>query len=579
MLTDKSPLLLTPDRPTELYSEITLLSEQNIEHRGVPLEARDALVLDKPRSLTLPQILKRIFSYGTYTALSFTFSMGLGVIAFWGPRVAKEGDSTDILAALSLITNTKQLVSGIAITSLYAMSVLGSVKVGQLRDGGESQKAKIGVIYRNGVIWGLTLALPLSMLYYFSEEVLIAIGQPEVAAKIAQSYLRPYTPALPLLALRICAQEMLFAFEKPKVAMLLALPSLAISIGVSAGFIYGLDMGLEGLAYGFLTESALTAIALNAYILLGRGEFKDIPFLKSFIRDYGSFFKDLGGMLKVGGVIALQSTGFFFADTLVDLLAGRFGKKTLAAQNFVTQYSFILVIFILAFGQSIMQEVGRLRGGRSFEDASRYARIGFLASLSIALFPGIAVAIYPKMILDIFSSTVEPDVATMAQNLLRIAVAGRIADAGLYNLIQVSRQAGDRNIPTFAALLQTLGVGVTTGYLLGNFTDLDVYGVNIGYFGGLALSLSSLIWRWWQKTDSNNLRTEQDNLETRREQESSWFQSGYSTVSSCFSSCCNFFSQRRNTSSPLMVEVLSHDDESLQVYNREGASFSSPSNY
>ena len=535
----------------------------------------------RPQTLTFSDILKRIMGLGFTTAFSFTFSMGLGILGFWAPYVIKDEDSTDLLGALSLITNTKNLMTGLTITSLYAISVLGSPAVGQLRkhlkalqSQGElalltdinevdALRTKIGILYRNGVIWGLVISAPLSMVYYFSKAILMGIGQPEAAASIAQTYLRPYTPALMLGTVRVCAQEVLFSFGQSKVAMLLALPSLAVSMGLAATLIYGFDMGLEGLAYGFLSEAALTAITFNAYLFLSRGELKDIPFLKSFIQNYRSFFKDLGQLLKVGGIITLQTAGFFTVDTLTDLLAGRFGKTSLAAQNFVTQYSFLLVIFILSFGQSIMQEVGRLRGAHQYADASYYARIGLGVSLSLAIIPGIAVTAYPKLIIDMFSRSVEPAVLNIATTLLRIAAIGRIADAGLYNIIQVSRQAGDRNIPTFIALFETLGLGVTAGYLLGTFTDLDIYGVNLGYFGGLALSFASLAYRWYQNTTTEHLSTTQQIQEGALQRQPSWLESGCKKVSSCVTACCGFFSNSARAASraPNTPALLLANDE------------------
>ena len=546
--TEATPLL------APLQSELNEEGEASIEiisHSILPLSTDDL-----SPSLTLSQVLKRIFGYGLTTAFSYTFSMGIGIVGFWGPYVAKESNSTDVLGALSLVTNIKSLMTKLTITSLYAISVLGSVKVGQLRKQLQTLEkqenldksrvdelsAEIAILYRNGIIWGLVISAPLSMVYYFSKAILMGIGQPEAAASIAQTYLRPYTPALMLGTVRVCAQEVLFSFGQSKVAMLLALPSLAVSMGLAATLIYGFDMGLEGLAYGFLSEAALTAITFNAYLFLSRGDLKNIPLFKIFFKSYQAFFKDLGQLLKVGGIITLQSAGLFVVNTLTDLLAGRFGKTSLAAQNFVTQYSFLLMPFVIAFGQSIMQEVGRLRGAHQYADASYYARIGLGVSLALAIIPGIIVVSYPKLIVDIFSRNVEPDVLSIAINLLRIAAIGRIADAGLYNIIQVSRQAGDRNIPTFIALFETLGLGVTAGYLLGTFTDLDIYGVNLGYFGGLALSFASLAYRWYQNTTTEHLSTTQQIQEGALQRQPSWLESGCHKVSSCFTACCSFFS-------------------------------------
>lgn len=467
------------------------------------------LPLNAPKHLSARKISARTLKRAISMALSFTFTAGQFATARMAVSLPTE-DEDAALAAAGLISTTTNILCSISISVLFSMSILASKKQGKLfampefdQERRRKMNRNIADIYQSGL--GLsTLILPLPFAgLFFSKYILTSVFQlDEKIAELVQQNLRAYSFALPAIMYRMCAEQMLFSFGKTVPAMLTGLVTFALGTGLAWYFAFGRpNLGLSGIAYGYLIEAWLTFAGFTLYIG-NHATFKDLPFFKK--TEWKALLKQLKKMLALGLPITLQMSAELFASLFVGVFSGWLGKDQLAAQNFSTQLFIFAIIPSIAFGQSIAQEVSRYLGKREFVNAMRFSRYGLLTSLGFVTTICLPFAVYPPWLTTILAPAGGERALKMSRLLILMAAIQVIYDTGNYGMTQTLRAANDPVIPTLTKT-GCLGLGLLIAWGLGLHSYLDVYGVGIGFLIGVALAAMLIFPRWLQKTEAASL--------------------------------------------------------------------------
>ncbi|MGB7755875.1 MAG: MATE family efflux transporter, partial [Salinisphaera sp.] len=202
--------------------------------------------------------------------------------------------------------------------------------------------------------------------------------------------------------------------------------------------------------------------------------------------------------LRIGipvGVAIFAEVSLFTAIAL--FLAG-YGEVVISAHTVALNFSSVLFMLPLSLGMALTVRIGQARGRGKYRHARFVAWNGVACALGVAvlidailIFGGpYAVALY----------TDEPAVQALAINLLLVAAIYQFSDAAQVSIAGALRGYKDTRIIMAVTVFAYWGVGLGTGYVLGEgwpgvFAGLGVYGYWIGLIAGLSVAAVLLGWR------------------------------------------------------------------------------------
>lgn len=491
------------------------------------------------------QVSYTVLSIATAMALSYTFSDTVVVAGEMTGRLP--GDSQNNLATSALVMAMLTTLVSIAEATVFSMNIYTNNRRGQLeeklREIGErgedptpeetivitGLRNEISSVLKAGIMLNFPFVpVPMALMCFSQWTLGDIFGQDPLIAQQAQSFLRPYTYAIPAITLmRMPLEQILFSYEKQLLVMILALASFGIGTGFAYLFCFGNgtvpEMGLSGIAYGFLIESYLTPI-LFALALYFNQSFKDLNFF-GHLCTASVPLKAIKELAKSGLPMLATTTSQVAAPFIINMLAGQLdnqhntGSETLAAQSFSSWLSFGLVIPLLALGQAIAQGTNRKlgeaqehfagakssnqdAGNEIFTNATRAARYGLATAGLIMTAICLAIIIAPQIVTSLVSNQDASDgsVIPIAQTTVRITAVGIIFNTLANAMLQILRSLKDNNAPTALSIVSQW-LGVSLSYVLAFTADLGIYGLALGGVIGNALNAITLALRFWPRTE------------------------------------------------------------------------------
>lgn len=453
----------------------------------------------------------RILKLAVPMALSYSFSFSLVAISIMVPRTAPdEQDQKDYLAATPLIISSLQTIMLMASSTLYAMSIEGGKRLGELRrltreEANDLKIARQGesirYVFRSGVAFSAVVTPIVMGGMFFSDSILkYVLGQNADVSHIVSQYLRINSIATPANLARMVTEQMLFIYGKTLPAMLISLTSFGFST-VLAWFL-GLGpakLGVNGIAIAYTVDSYLLVLAYSVFLAL-HPDYRSIN-LFSLLHWDRRFFTSLLDVLKTGLPITMFLGSQLVIDQLLVLMAGWQGTDSLSALSYATQLAFFTVIPIIAFGQSITQEVSRAIGESRFAYARRVARLGLPMSMAILAPVAGTFLAFPQWLIK-FSTrhTLSTTLRQTASRVIRVASGATIAATANYGMVQVMRASNQRLVPSMLSIA-ALAIGLGLAYGLGFGLEMGAFGLEIGATIGLAMAVAVLLpfWLWFTR--------------------------------------------------------------------------------
>lgn len=473
-------------------------------------------VLETPATVSEMDEFWNTFKASSAQALpmiaSFTFSFEVFLTNL---LLISLSENDEEVAAIALISMLMNFLCVVGMSPIFSVSVAASNKVGELmlaETEGENEAVlvekceHIAGISRNGMYLSLLVTPPVVGCMLFAKPILTGVfGQDAQVAQYVQTFFNAYAPGVPGLMLRIASEQMLFSFGKAKQVMMMALSSLCIGTGAAVWMGFGglgvPRLGATGVAAGFALEAWLTALGLSVYLSqhpdFSRFEFFHL--LKS-VKGQGKQFLEL---LKITASIAPAIISEMTMSLSMGILSGLIGVIPQSAMTYINQYLSFNLLFSYGFGISCSQEMNRRIGAQNYEGASTMGKYGLYTTLIYTAPLPVIFAAAPGLLLVTAKNL--DQVKDLLKILTPIMSTGAILDAARYNLGQQLRVMGDLKGSTIVSV-GGLALGITTSALLGLKTELGVYGVAIGYTGGIALAGGALYIRWIGRINSQNLR-------------------------------------------------------------------------
>lgn len=345
---------------------------------------------------------------------------------------------------------------------------------------------------RRAVRMGLWVALAYSALVmpllWYTEAILLALGQEPVVAALAGDYMRiaqwAMFPALAAQGLR----AFLSAVERPRVIFWSTLAGALLNGLLNWVLIFGNwgapELGVRGAAIASLGTTALTFFILAAHVVFDRKEAEYTIFARFWRPDW----PDLRDVLRLGlpiSVTILAEVTLFLGASVV---MGWLGVVALAAHGIALQLSSIAFMVPMGLSQAATVRVGRAFGAGDVVGLSRAAWAAMTVCLAFATVSGLLFWFLPAPLISLFLDGTEaqsPSVVAYAVPLLMIAALFQLLDNAQAVGAGLLRGLRDTRIPMIVAIFSYWCVGFPLAWVLGFAAGLG----GIGVWAGLAVGL------------------------------------------------------------------------------------------
>lgn len=283
------------------------------------------------------------------------------------------------------------------------------------------------------------------------------------------------------------------ALGQTRISMIIILISLPLNILLNYIFIFG-KFGVP--AFGGVGSGIATAITywlvftIAIVIVYKVRPFRGFGIFSNWVKPSLTVWWE---QLKIGipiGFAIFFETSIFSAITL---LMSVYSTYTIAGHQAAMNFASLLYMIPLSVGMALTIVVGYEVGGKRFSDARTYGYIGISGGLFIAVFAGLVLFIFDDMVAALYNTN--PKVIELTKHFIYYAIFYQLADAFGAPIQGALRGYKDVNMTLIIALVSYWLIGLPTGWITANYTDLGPFGYWVGIIVGLSCGAIALLWR------------------------------------------------------------------------------------
>lgn len=359
---------------------------------------------------------------------------------------------------------------------------------------------------RRAARMGLWLSIGYGVLTYpiawFSQPILLALGQQPDVAALGQEYLRigglGMVPALVIMAIK----SYLAALGRTQVVLWVTVAAIPANAALNYALIFGQwgapELGITGAAIATVTVQLASMGLLLSYAGL-------LPQLREyhlFQRFWRPDPRAMGQVFRLGwpiGVTMLAESGLFAATAV---MMGWIGTKELAAHGITLEITSLAFMVHLGLSNAATIRTGHAHGAGDAQGLRDGALVVIGLSLAFALVVIATFLTVPQVLVGLFLDRTAPEapqILAFGIVLLAISALFQLADAMQVIALGLLRGIHDTRVPMIIAAVSYWGIGIPCAYMLAFWAGLGGIGLWLGLTIGLALVAVSLMWRFWTK--------------------------------------------------------------------------------
>ncbi len=405
---------------------------------------------------------------------------------------------SDALAAGALATNLYFALAFLGIGLVSATAPLMAEALGR----GRGAIRDVRRTLRQGLWSCAAVSVPVWLLLWHGEPILIAIGQDPRLAAEAGPYLRALQwGLLPFLGFGVL-RFFISALGRPGWGLAVGLGAIPVNVALAIWLIYGgagvPALGLVGAGIATSLTSALMFGALALVLVLDR-RFRRWSLFGRFWRPDAPRFRRLWRLgMPIAATLAFE-IGVFNAAALV---VGTFGTAPLAAHAIALQIAATLFMVPLGIAQAASIRVGLAYGAGDPARITLAGRVAIGVSIVFTGASALLLVLLPETLVGIFVERRDPaqaEVVALAATFLAFAALFQLADGLQAVASGLLRGLQDTRVPMLLAGLGYWGIGATLGVALAWPAGLAGVGVWIGLSTGLAIVAALLLRRWTRR--------------------------------------------------------------------------------
>ena len=337
---------------------------------------------------------------------------------------------------------------------------------------GSGKRDRIAHQVRQGLWIVAGCCIPLSLLIYHSDIVILSMDMEAKLADITIRYLRAMLFGLPAYLLMINFRCLSDGIAKTKPAMIITSFGLMLNIPLNYILIYG-KFGMP--AFGAVGCGIATAIVNWAMCLMmilyskrARNQ-RDLKVFEKIIEKPN--FATLTKLLKLGFPIAIALCCEVALFALTSLFLSPLGADVVASHQITLNTSSFIFMLPMSLGMAATILVGQYLGEKAPNKAKQVSYAALIVGLSLTLFTALLTIFLREQIAMIFVKNI--DVIAMAGSLLILAALYQFSDTVQVISSGVLRGYKDTQAILFITLFCYWIIGMPLGYTLA-MTDFIV---------------------------------------------------------------------------------------------------------
>lgn len=291
----------------------------------------------------------------------------------------------------------------------------------------------------------------------------------------AEVYFQITAISYPFLAIYNSCAALYRSMGNSKISMYTSLIMNGINIVGNAICVYGLKMGVEGVAYPTLLSRAVAAVII---LYLVRNPENRIH-VDSRLR-LGFHPHMIKRILKIGIPNGLENSMFQFGKLMIQSLVSTLGTSAIAA--FAVASNIVTIEYLPgnALGLGLITIVGQCVGAGEFEQAKKYTKKIIAVNYLILLFVATGLALLSAPVVGIYN--LSPEAAEIAISMIVIHSVAMAIWPTSFTLPNALRAASDVKFTMTVSVLSMWAFRIGFSYLLILGFHMNIMGVWIAMF-------------------------------------------------------------------------------------------------
>lgn len=355
---------------------------------------------------------------------------------------------------------------------------------------------------RQGLWASVILAVPCWIALWWSESILLAMGQsPELAAE-AGIYVRALQWALLPFWCYLVLRSFISVLERPFWALIIGIVGVLANAAGNWCLMLGRcglePMGIAGSGLATTLSSCLMLVAMALVVQMDRrfAGFRVLAHLWQPDRQRLHELWRLG--LPMAAMLLFEVTIFNAAVFLMGLI----GTAALAAHTIAINIASLTFMIPLGIGQAATVRVGLAYGRRDRDGIHRAGWSAFWLSTTFMAAMSLIMVLAPKLLFSLFLDIRAPanaEVLGLATTFLLFAALFQIADGAQAVGGGMLRGLHDARVPMIYALLGYWGIGLPLGVVLAFWLGMGGTGIWIGLATGIGVVAVLMVHRWHRR--------------------------------------------------------------------------------
>ncbi|KAJ5813174.1 Multi antimicrobial extrusion protein [Penicillium robsamsonii] len=463
------------DPETDAASEITaLLGERSADAEGSELGLEEIdrrwgeAVAAGLIQTTWQREAKVIIKYSLPLMVTFLLQYSLTVASiFTIGHLGKEELGAVSLASMTVTITGNAVYSGLA-TSLDTLCAQAY---------GSGKRKLVGLQMLRMVYFLWVITIPIMLLWYFSEHILVKIIPEKEVAEMAGLYLKIALLGTPGFALFESGKRYLQAQGVFSASLYVLIVCAPLNAFMNWFFVWKLQWGFIGAPIAVVITENLLPLGLFIYVYFFVGSECWCGFTKRAFQNWGPMIR-----LALPGLIMVEAECLAFE--ILTLCSSYLGTSALAAQSILATIASITwqIPFPLSIAGST--RIANLIGATLVDAAKISAKVSLCGAAIVGVFNMVLLSFLRSYIPRLFSS--DPEVVEIVAQVLPLCAAFQLFDALAANCNGILRGLGRQEVGGYIQLFCYYAIAMPLS--MGTTFALN-WGV-MGLWTGVALALS-----------------------------------------------------------------------------------------
>lgn len=371
----------------------------------------------------------------------------------------------------------------------------GTIALVSQRYGAEAF-AELGDAVRSSVLLVVAITVPVTVVFWtFPYELISLISSNERAIALGAAYLRIVGLGVPFAGLNLVGSRVLVGCDDAYTAMQIRAGGAVANVFLSAWFIFGLGLGVEGAAWGTVLSNVAVAgafaVGLTWGWLPGAGAFPVA------IDPFGSYANPgmVRDLVEIGLPVGLRNLVWTVAEFPMLAVLDIFGENTVAAFVIARRIYGIMNTPGWGFGLASSSLVGQQLGQSDPAEAEAYARDIIRFSVATYVVSAALIAAFATDIVVLFADSADSPEVPIAVNLVYAACAAVVFQGISGGAAGPLDAAGDTQIPFLSQFVGMFLVAIPLAYV-GATTVLGLWGLYLAFLAETTIPAAINYWRF-----------------------------------------------------------------------------------